>query len=277
MANPHVETVFAMPDPDASPLNLIQLFQLANALVRSTITGDEFLNVTAQVLEPGPEHRDTLWVVLDSVGRPIALKYWYNGHWRRVYNGMVGEVRGYTGAPGLGPPPALFNANGRGNIGLEYDGWHLCNGKDGVVDLSDKFVIGAHMNNLNSHTGYDHGWQTFVDGDADLKTGGVKSQKIEMKHLPPLDNSGGQTNPDTGQPETTGLWINGKGWKDDAEHIPNPKPIVDVNYGMQRNHAYLLATYGANTTNAPDGQVAFPVLPPFYCLAWITFVGYENV
>jgi hypothetical protein len=275
MANPTIKTEFAMPDPDAAPLNLIQLFSLANVLVRSTIQGDEFLNVVAQTLEPAPEHRDALWVVLDQVKRPVAIKFWYNGHWRRVYNGMLGEIRGFTGDPGLGPPPALFNRDGRGNLGLEYDGWHICNGKDGVVDLSDKFVVSAHMNNLNGHTGYDHGWQTFVDGKDVLKTGGAKSTMIQMKNLPPLNTALGN-NPDSGLPETTGLWIHGKGWKDDAVHS-SAVPIVDTNYGASRNHDALIATYGA----APDAtppvpQEEFPVLPPFYCLAWITFIGYEN-
>lgn len=277
MANPTIKTEFYPPDPDFSPLNLVQLFELANVLVHTTIDSGDFLNVTIGTTEPAPEHRDTVWIRTDSVGRPVEIKFWWHGHWRRIYNGMLGEIRGFTGAPGLGPVPALFNSNGRGNIGLEYDGWHICNGKDGVVDLSDKFVIGAHMNNSNSHTGYDGGWQTFVDGKTDLKTGGVGKTMIEMKNLPPLDNSAGTTNPDTGDPETTGLWINGKGWKDDAAH-PAPVPIVDNNYGNLHNHAFLLAKYGADpTANPPVPQEELVILPPFYALAWITFVGYENV
>jgi hypothetical protein len=277
MANPHVRSYFDPPDPDASPLNLIQLFELATALIHSDIEGDEFLNVVMQVNEPGPEHRDTIWIVKDGVGRPIAAKIWWNGRWRRIYNGMIGEVRGFTGAPGLGPPPALFNANGRGNIGLEYDGWHICNGKDGVVDLSDKFVIGAHMNNSNSHTGYDNGWQTFVDGKSDLKTGGAKNQMIQMKNLPPLDNSI-PNNPDTGQNETTGLWLHGKGWKSDPENAHDEAfPIVDINFGNMKNHAVKIVSYGADPNASPPiPQEELPILPPFYALAWITFVGYEN-
>lgn len=284
MANPRIHTFFDSPDPDASPLNLIQLFQLASVLVHSEVdSADEFLNVVAQVLEPGPEHRDTLWVVLDSVQRPVALKKWYNGHWRRVYNGMAGEIRGFTGSPGYGPAPSLFDVNGRGNIGLEYDGWHICNGKDGVVDFSDKFIIGAHMNKSpnNTHADYDNGWQTWLPkldgtGDTNFKTGGKTTNMIQMKNLPPLDNSIGHTNPETNQPETTGLWINGKGWKDDATH-QTAQPIVDINYGNTRDHAFLLTKYGADpNANPAIPQEEFPVMPPFYAMAWITFVGYEN-
>jgi hypothetical protein len=276
MANqpPDVLTQFAMPDPNAAPLTLIQLFQLANTLVSSEIQGP-YLSYILQVNEPGSSDQDKVWVQLDSQRRPVAIKTYYNGHWRRVYNGMLGEIRGYTGNPNTdfdltGDNPGL------GKIEGNYDGWRLCNGKGGTPDLSDKFIIGAHMNNLNAHPGCDHGWQTFVDGKSDLKTGGVISQLIEMKHLPPLDNSG--PDPLTGAPAAngTGLYIHGKEAKESDAH-GEVRPLVDIHYANALPHDAFLIKYGSDPHGNPAvPQEKFPVIPPFYALAWITFVGYAS-
>ena len=196
---------------------------------------------------------------------------------------MLGEIRGFTGAPGYGPAPALFNTNGRGNIGLEYDGWHICNGRDGVVDLSDKFIIGAHMNRNpnNTHPDYDHGWQTWQtfagdENETTAKTGGANGSMIEMKHLPPMDNS--IEDPDTHTKPAPGLYINAKEAKDAAEHT-TVEPLIDINYANLKPHSKLLINYGADPADHKGSvgpQQKFPTLPPFYCMAWITFVGYEN-
>jgi hypothetical protein len=151
--NPPVLTQFANPDPNAAPLNITQLVQLLNVLVGSEIQGS-YIPYVLQNGTPGMDDTDKAWIELDTAGRPKAVKVYYNGTWRRVYNGMLGEIRGYHG-----DPSTVFDDNGLGKVGLEYDGWHLCNGKDGTPDLSDKFVIAGHMNNSNGHTGYNNGWQ----------------------------------------------------------------------------------------------------------------------
>src|SRR5678815_1302584 len=150
MANPEVVTQFGNPDPDAAPLNITQLVALLNTLITSQIQGS-YIPYVIQHGEPGVNDRDKAWIYVDTQGRPVETRIWWeNGSaWRRVYNGMIGEVRMYNGNPGTD-----FDSDGLGNIGGNYDGWHLCNGKDGTPDLSDNFPIAAHMNNADGHTGY---------------------------------------------------------------------------------------------------------------------------
>ena len=116
---------------------------------------------------PGVSDQDKVWFELDANGRPVSIKVFWNGNWRRVYNGMMGEVRGYTGNPGDD-----FDSTGWGKKMGEYDGWHLCNGNDGAPDFSDQFLIGAHMNN-DGHSGYvDSEWVSWVgDTTGDARRG----------------------------------------------------------------------------------------------------------
>lgn len=244
--NPPVVTQFAMPDPNAAPLNLTQLFQLANLLVSSAIQGS-YIPYVLQSTEPGADDRDKVWFVLDSQGRPIAIKTWYNGHWRRVYNGMIGEIRGFNG-----DPTNQFDSNGKGILGADYDGWHLCNGKDGTPDLSDQFVVGAHMNNSNGQVGWASGeWRTFVDGKTITRTGGVKEVTL--------------TEDNTYRKADVGIAIDhfmGDTGRDPTGHLYG-KPNVDAD-----------ETFGDDPGNQTPDPI--PILPPFVAFAWIIFVGYST-
>lgn len=144
MANPIVLTGFANPDPNAAPLNITELIKLLNQLVVSEIVG----NYTPYVLghnTPSVEDQDKVWFALDPSGRPLGFFTFYNGGWRRAYNGMIGEIRIYSGDPTVD-----FDAQGRGKVGAQYwyDGWQLCNGNNGSPDLSDKFITCAHLSDL---------------------------------------------------------------------------------------------------------------------------------
>ena len=120
--------------------------------------------------------------MIDSQGRPIETRIYWNqgGSWRRLYNGMIGEIRNYSGNPmvdfdtnGLGYPPGAHAGT--------YDGWHLCNGKDGVPDLSDRFIIGAHMNN-NAVAGYqpdNGGWVSTEVNTAGEHSGGFREITLD--------------------------------------------------------------------------------------------------
>lgn len=247
MANPAVLTTFVNPDPNAAPLTVTQLVQLLNSLVSSTIQGTYIPYVISNDT-PGADDHDKAWIVLDTNGRPTDIKIWYNGNWRRVYNGMLGEVRGYNGDPTVD-----FDTDGLGLVGGRYDGWHLCNGKDGTPDLSDKFLIGGHMNNSHGHTGYSSGWQTFVDGSTDQKTGGNHSVTLDAAHTyePPIDvvvykrSAPGDTSDPAGN--LAGV---------------TPEPATDV---------HLYNNSGGNTTPDPIN-----ILNPFVALGWIIFVGYST-
>ena len=174
--NPPILTQFAAPDPNAAPLTIAQLIQLLNVLVSSEMQGS-YIPYIMQSGTPGVDDQDKSWLELDSQGRPIAIKIYWHGHWRRVYNGMLGEIRGYQGDPSVD-----FDARGLGKVGLTYDGWHLCNGLDGSPDLSDKFLIGAHMNNT-LHPGFDDGeWQTWISNTEGEHTGGVRDITLDAEN-----------------------------------------------------------------------------------------------
>ena len=269
--NPQVQIDFASPDPNASPLNLTQLVQLLRELVSGEILGSYTPYVIGGTT-PGVDDQDKAWIELDTGGRPKSIKTFYNGHWRRVYNGMLGEVRGFNGAPGYnttGP----FDVHGLGIIGGDYDGWHIMNGQDGVPDLSNQFVCGANLNNSGTAGGYDStkGWETYIaDLTPPLTTagGGTWLTKLSKEHIPfpPLattfmnrysigPSGGGEQVNDSGL-----LW----GLNDTASHksIPSGNP-------PQTTYQYPPTGWGD-----PDNPVGAFTAPPFYSMAWIVFVGY---
>lgn len=248
--NPSVLTQFAAPDPNAAPLTVVQLVELLNRLVSSEIQGS-YIPYVIQNGTPGVEDQDKTWLELDSQGRPIAIKIYWHGHWRRVYNGMLGEIRGYQGNPATD-----FDTRGLGKVGLTYDGWHLCNGLDGAPDLSDKFVIGAHLNNADGHDGYDSGqWKTWLTG-AGLHTGGAKDITLTdaTTYRPARDAvTARRHSADGNAPDDTGTLL-GIG-------------SADTQYPLQGG-----GEEDAGNTE-PD---SISVVNPFIALGWIIFVGYST-
>lgn len=245
MNPPPVLTQFANPDPNAAPLNVTQLVQLLNALVSSAIQGS-YIPYVISADTPGADDHDKAWIKLSSTGIPLGTFIWYNGAWRRIYNGMIGEIRGYSGNPATD-----FDTDGLGNIGGNYDGWHLCNGKNGVIDLSDKFIIGGHMSDLT--IGYSAGWQTNVEGST-KKTGGNAAVTLDAAHtyMPDIPAVRARLWSATGnapQPHTGDLW--GVKSSTDSEN-DNIAPAITGN----------------------TSPTAVDIVNPYLALAWITFVGY---
>ena len=135
-----------MPDPGAAPLNLIQLFQLMNLHFSSLMTG----SYTPYVLQngtPGVSDQDKVWFELDANGRPVSTKVFWNGNWRRVYNGMMGEVRGYNGNPGDD-----FDSTGWGKKMGEYA---LTQTSQGVPDGQGGFVPGTQLSEADAAKRYN--------------------------------------------------------------------------------------------------------------------------
>lgn len=256
--NPPVHTQFAPPDPNVTPLNLIQLVEVLNRLVSSEITGD-YITYLRQSDPPGPDDHDKVWIQVDTAGRPLAVKTFYggtgSGAWRRVYNGMLGEVRGYTGDPSTD-----FDENGLGKIGEEYDGWHLCNGKDGVPDLSDRFLIAAHMNNVDAQGFQDGEWLTTQIKSSGDHEGGFREITLNEKNTfqPPgeigaihvgrykITPSGGETLDASGP-------LYGK--ISDTDDTKNIDVVV-------------------KSTGTPTPE-AINIINPFIALGYIIFVGYN--
>jgi hypothetical protein len=246
-----------MPDPNAAPLNLQQLFTLLNLHLISNIVGD-YTPYVLQNGEPGADDQDKVWFQLDSQGRPIAIKVHWNGTWRRIYNGMMNEIRGYNGNPGTD-----FDSTGWGNVGGEYDGWHLCNGNDGAPDYSDQFMIGAHMNN-EGHSGYvDNEWVSWIGDDTGKHVGGEKDVTLAAANM--FKDTAG----DIGQFEVGRYGITPGG----GETLDGTKPLFGkVAIGdPTKNIAVPVQATGGNTTPDP-----ISIIPPFVALAWIIFLGYRT-
>lgn len=277
--NPEIQTQFASPDPNASPLNLIQLVQLLNSLVNSQITGSYVPYVMGSTT-PGVDDQDKAWIELDAAGRPKSIKMFYNGNWRRVYNGMLGEIRGFSGAPGYNTS-GFFDVHGLGNVGGDYDGWHICNGQGGTPDLSNKFVCGANLNNNGTAGGYDStaGWQTLIHAPPgqDITTAGggqwTNLIKPEDVSLPVLE----QTNMDRYSVNGgVGVTIDSAGllYGVDQGHTTSRRPIPSGN-PPDLLYTYPPASWPTNSGLGNPNPTAFFSAPPFYTMAWIIFVGYR--
>jgi hypothetical protein len=265
MNPPEVFTEFCAPDPNAAPLNLTQLVSLLNVLVHSEIR-DPYLSVLLQHGTPNTADQDKVWFEKDTAGRPVSIKVFYNGRWRRIYNGMLGEIRGYSGAPGYhdNDPTSDFDSTGLGNVGGNYDGWGLCDGKNGRPDFSDKFLIGAHMNNKDSHTGYKQGWQAFINtaqNASDQKTGGQFEVTLNE------DNTFRKPNPGFGIDHFEG----DTGRNPDGHLFGKPNMVG----GVQDADLTIFEDDGKTPTTDPPIK-PIPTIPPFIALGWIIFVGYKT-
>jgi hypothetical protein len=257
--NPPVQVTFGHADPTDNPLNINELIDLLNRVVMGEITGSYIPYVVGSAT-PNVTDQDKAWLKQDTQGRPIALMTFWRGNWRRVYNGMLGEIRGYSGNP-----KDDFDDTGLGKISEQYDGWALCNGQNGTPDLSDKFILGGHMNDDDTNVGYDDGWQARITGPngvtANYKTGGRFLETLGYNNLPILSNATGT--------EAPGLWIRGKEAKEDTAHT-DIEVLVDTHFANATSHE-------VNITPTPYGKSPpDPIwsLSPFVAAGWIIFVGY---
>lgn len=245
--NPAILTQFASPDPNASPLNITQLVALLNTLVDSQITGS-YIPYVISSSTPSVDDQDKAWIFVDSGGRPIEQRIYYNGAWRRIYNGMLGEVRGYNGDPSID-----FDANGLGIVGGTYDGWHLCNGQDGTPDLSDRFLIAGHMNNAGGQSGYDNGWQTTIFGTGVDKTGGFRDITLDASNTYRPARSAVTAQRFTATANT-------------------PDPGGDLLATGGGGTRYTLSGGDADAGNPTPPSIS--IINPFIALGYIIFVGY---
>jgi len=265
--NPPLDIHCGPPDPTASPLDIVQLFALIDSHLSGEILGT-YIPYIMSATVPAMEDTDKVWLQLDSGGRPIAFKKYYGGRWRRIYNGMLGEIRMFSGDPTV---VDLWDSDGKGMPEKEYDGWQICNGKNGSPDLTDKFIVCGKWG-----TDAPAGWKTKVidaDGDA-VHTGGLNKVMILHKHLPPINPLGPSQTPPQ---QANELILHGNEAKDTAgaDHSPQFKPIIDVFYAALKTHDQLLCTYGSNPGGTPEvKQEALPTVPPFIALGFIIFVGY---
>lgn len=157
----------------------------------------------------------------------------YSGMWRKVYAGIgIGEIRMWSGSN------SVFDGNGLGIVGGDMDGWHLCNGVGGIVDLTNRFVVGS--------TVYPGQWQSNPDGQGNRSVGG--EAVIQCQNLPDLWTTGWAVGvPSSGGPTLV------------MGNVPTSQ-AMDIQVTDLINNCH------------PGGQVG--MAPLFYALAFVQFVGY---
>lgn len=189
--------------------------------------------LTVSSTPPSSSLSNKLWLKTDVAGRPIGFYSYYNGNWRRVYTGSIGDIKMYSGTN------TVFDGTGRGIVGSDEDGWCLCNGNNGTPNLANRFMIGASQ--------YGAGWQANPDGTGMHSSGGTGV--INCVNLPDLWTVGWAA---IVQQSTSGTLV----LTNSPTAQPMDMPVKDLINDCQ-----------------PSGQR--PLMPPYYALAYLMFVGYQ--
>lgn len=118
-------------------------------------------------------------------------------------------------------------------------GWHLCNGKNGAVDLTGRFILGADVSLTNT---IYHIYNKSGNTTKTLSTTNLPS------HTHPLNGVIGVI-----------------------------KSISTTTQGVTIGIPTVIKTISTTTSAATDATgsgTPFNILPPYYCLAYIQFLGY---
>lgn len=238
-----VEIEFANPDPEDCPLTFIELVVLLNELVSGNVVAT-ITPYIRQAATPGVDQQDLVWHKIDVDGRPLGTYHFYGGAWRKQYSGKIGEIVFYSGDPGVD----FTEAGGKGTVGGDWDGWQICNGNNGSPNLTDKFIVGAKMDDLGVGYPTPNGpWKTNVTGET-AQTGGANEVTLTeaTTYRPALDA------------------IKMSNWQADG----NSQNSGGGLWGLGSAHTLLPADDGNLTPDPID------TLPPFYALAYVVFQGY---
>jgi hypothetical protein len=129
---------------------------------------------------PSSSLTNKVWYKTDAAGRPLGVFMFYNGNWRRVYSGVaLGEIRIFAG-----PFSLYFDGTGRGLVGGDVDGWALCNGQNGTLNIEgDCPVPGLPGQFVGQST---DGWFSNCEGTGWHAAGGQRGLTISMNYLPPM-------------------------------------------------------------------------------------------
>lgn len=158
------------------PPTVNELVQMLRPLLSGLISETLVPYVISQDT-PGTDDQDKAWIRLGPSQEPLGTFTYLGGVWVPE-TPSVGNEFGFF----FGDPATYFNSDGRGLRGLgpiagSYYGWQIMNGNHGTLDMSDKFLAMAHMNNSGG-AGYVAGWQAKFDGvQANSGTG------IKLKHF----------------------------------------------------------------------------------------------
>ncbi len=242
------------PDPNANPTTFQGLVDNLNPLFDTVnVIGGPFTPYVISSTTPVVNDQDKIWAKIDANGRPTGLYLFYNGYWRKFFTGKVGQISMFNGNPttyfdttGLGWTPQSGN-------NTEWDGWAICNGQNGTPNLSNQFIVGAQMDNVNI-SGYAGHWQTNITGSA-LQTGGNASYIVKNTDLPNMT-----------------VQIVGRAYSAGAGTGINHTIVSQDWAGGDRIDSVVQATFGSSPPLIP--QTSFSTVPPFYAMAFAMWSGY---
>lgn len=240
---------FDAASPDDCPLTFAEMVALLDTLISGTLEG-EFLPYITGAATPDVDDQDKVWMRVDAQGRPIGTYVFYNGTWRKQYSVPVGTVAMYFGDPTVD----FAGTGGAGVVGGEWDGWQLCNGLNGSPNLSDKFPVGAKMDDLG--TGYPNGdgpWTTTVTGESEVSGVGGITLSEENTYIP----------------ATNALTLGH--WEADGNAPNAGGGLIGLESGALPSANFDLIAGDEGNITPP----AIPTIPPFTACAFVVFQGYS--
>jgi hypothetical protein len=267
--------VFATPDPSVDPPLFADAVAELNDLAVVTITGDATTYIVSlSTAPPGVDDRDKLWVQIAAPDNHlVGIYYWWNGFWRKCNTPRPYSVHMFSG-----DPTAYFNVDGTGIKGADYDGYVMCDGRNGTNDLSDQFIIAAHMNNTTT-IGYDPtvdgttvppaavGWRTTILGGNNV-SGGVVNITLDATNTYRKSFAGlsmGTWQADGNAP-VAGTGLLG---------IQHPEIAGEVIPILPPDDGLSTAVISPITGLAVTPIAPIVTVPPFYAMAYVAWVGYE--
>jgi hypothetical protein len=239
-----IQTTFAQPDPALKFTTLTALIQILNQLVQSQAPEDVTPYIIGSAV-PDVDDQDKVWIRKTTLGAPAGTYVFHSGVWVREQPSPSGLIGPFSGNPTL-----YFGGNGKGlkgpgPIAGDYWGWALMDGQDGRANLSDRFIVGGRMDNVGI-TGFSGGaWRSNVTGTP-LQTGGAAEVTLDADTSFSSDLT-------VGLHDATGETL------DDAGKL----------YGKVGDGSSNLDVITGN--DSPD---PIKIVPPFFALAWIQFIGY---
>jgi hypothetical protein len=226
---------------------------------------DTGANITMNANAAGAD-LNGLWVWrLDQYKLPPRLMTGYRGGWWQLYTGLATEIRMF-----MGYPAGYFDASGRGKEYSGWEGWQLCNGQNGALNLENFFIIPGYRNDGTSWVAsvYWSGSGATVNADGTINWGDATQDFIDI-------------NPNERQFTISlnnfplfSLWVN---W---SQNFKLTKSGSGDNWGTPapgaNNGSFNTSTW-VYQFDQHAIMLSYPMsrLPPYVAVAYVQFIGYQ--
>lgn len=163
-----------------------------------------------------------------------------------------------------------FDNNGDGMAGTAYEGWALCDGRNGTPDLRGRFIVGLTNNDVANYS-YNNDERNFAEYNTIGNHGGVDSVAITVAQMPthnhPLSTTstnGNHTHTYYGYTDVDNYTCSG--CHDDRQARSRYRNGSDP--GEYAGDAAGSHSHSLNISNQGDGE-HHENRPPYYVLAFI--------